>query len=575
MPMTDYAADSGTAIDSTVSPFLPEPDAPIHDQDISEIFAIELGDIVPSPFNPRRTFSEAAMAEMVESVKRVGVLQAVLVRPLHRTNMHDRPVYELVFGHRRWLAAQQAEQATLPAMIRELNDSQVAQQQAVENLQREDLSALDEAQGYAAYIKAHGISKDDLAARIGKSRTHVYQRLQLAKLVPEVTQALQNGRIRAEIATRIARIPPKQQVKALAVALERDPESGRQHSYRRATNELIEKFSLNLGDAIFDIGDAVLVDLAGACTTCPKRSGMTPELYADVVESENGAPYGYHRKGNANVCMDPDCFADKKKVHLRLRAQELAAKGATVVQGSAARAAIDANGKVKGAYVPLADVKGELARIAKENKVKAGTSAAQDVVPTIVTIQDPRNGNTVLAVKVSELQGAGVKVEPKKAKTAQHDYVAEQKKNAALATEKTAVNMALLAQVRQAAANTVRSAFDLQLIARTTWEGVEYLHRRVIANLHGFETEGALGDRIGQMSADQLGLLCLDCALVEEVKVDGYRLKAEPTNLLQAAAHYGIELPAQYQAKAAKTKGNGKPEEALAAEDGDDDGDDE
>ena len=106
-----------------------------------------------------------------------------------------------------------------------------------------------------------------------------------------------------------------------------------------------------------------------------------------------------------------------------------------------------------------------------------------------------------------------------------------------------------------------RTPVDLQLIARVTWEGVEYEDRSLLATLYGFKTADQLGRRIGQMDVDALGRFCLDCALVGDVHATAYSLKRQPENLLQAAKHYGVKVDA------ATT-----PEDALAAAVGDGEG---
>lgn len=579
MPMTEYA-ESGTVVadqddNTTTSTTAALPaTTPIHDNEISEIVAIPVADIEPSPFNPRHVNNAAADADLVESVAQVGVTSPVLLRPRPQRDGHvDNPFgpqrYELVFGHRRWLAAKTAGLATVPAMIRDLTDADSAQLQAIENLQREDLTAMDEARGYAAVIATHGINKDQLAERIGKSRTHVYNRLKLAELLPEVAQALQDGKISTSTAEQVARIPAKHQPKALAVALETFPWAT-QRPFRKVRDELLEKFTLDLKTAIFDTSDAVLLELAGACTTCPKRSGQTPELFGDIIARDEPLyKWGKSQHGSADICTDPDCFAAKKKAHLANQRLALEAKGSTVVAGSAALAAVDAQGNVKGAYIALSEVKGELAKLKKTPRQVAGVPVDQ---PTVVTIQNPRDGKTIQAVKRADLADVGAKVE--KHVKAQDKWAEQRKRDAKARAENetkakalTERHLALLATVRDAAAQVPRTAFDLQLIARVAWAGVEYSDRQLLAELHGFKHHADLGKRIGSMDVDALGRFCLDCALVHDVKVEPYSLSLQPANLMQAAKHYGVKVP---KGDAAATT----PEDAFAATaDGDDDED--
>ena len=122
--------------------------------------------------------------------------------------------------------------------------------------------------------------------------------------------------------------------------------------------------------------------------------------------------------------------------------------------------------------------------------------------------------------------------------------------------------------VREAAALVPRTAFDLQLIARVTWQGVDYHAKQLLASVLGFKTSDELGKRIGQMDVDELGRFCLDCALIDGVKVESYRIKDQPENLLQAAKHYGVQVDGQ----ASKDDAVTTPEDALAAAVGDGEG---
>lgn len=498
------------------------------------IVQIPLRDIRESPTNPRSTYGEAAMAELTASVKEVGVMQAVLVRPV-RLPIDPLTIdyYELVYGHRRFRAAQGADLLTMPCTVREIGEAECAQLQAVENLQREDLSALDEGQGYAAYIKAHGISKDELAVRIGKSRTHVYNRLKLAALTPLAAQALQNGKIKAEVATLIARVPPALQDKALAeiTAPDHPGRHGEPAPYRWVRDRLLEKFSLDLSLAIFSTTDATLLPLAGNCTDCPKRSGSAPEIYGDVVETASlTAHWMAGKKGSAETCMDPDCFAEKKKAHLAREAKALEAKGKTVLGGNAAKSALSAHGEVKGAYVALKDVKAALKKSGKQAE--------------IITIQDQRTGKTVEAVKRAAVAEAGVELKASKKPDPNESYRRQQAVFEAEAEAQNKANLDLLAQVRAAAAIVPRSVFDLQLVAHTAWKGVDYTAKHVLARLYQVKSPAELDARINEMSLDDLGRFVLDCALVDDVEVGAYeaRNKVRPQALLAAAAHYGVKV---------------------------------
>lgn len=534
-------------------------------QNIVERIALE--QLIESPFNPRTHYDEKALHDLAETVRGVGVMQPLLARPVSYASIthNGKPVqaYEIVFGHRRYRAAKIAGEAVVPVIVRDLTDAQSAQLQAIENVQRQDLDALEEAKGYANYIAAHGVTKDQLAEEIGLSRSHVYSRLKLLNGVPAVQEALRSGEIEAEVALYLSRIPhAKLQEKALASLKSNGMQiqDGGRASVRRIREFLRERFTLKLSEAMFDTKDEQLLAHAGACTDCSKRTGNSPE-HQDLAETHEGiTKWGGHTvdKGEPNLCTDPDCFEAKKKAHLAAKAAVLEAKGKTVITGGKARAAISAQGEIKNGYIPLKDVK---ALLAKAGGKKAKGAEAVDV-PTVV-IQDPRTGKTHDAVRAEDLKAAGVKVKEQPAggggasyQEQQRRQEAERVKREAAAAVETKVNCAILTAVRKEAAAVPRSAFDLQMVASVTVDGVDYGARNLLARLHGFKNRDELDKKIGQMPVEQLTLLMLDCALVDNVLVHGYG-NDKPKALMAAAKRYGVDIAAirkEVTATAADTK---------------------
>jgi ParB/RepB/Spo0J family partition protein len=518
------------------------------DPALNTIERIDLQLLFDSPFQPRTRYDQKALNELADTIRGVGIMQPILARPLNDMPVTDgsgAPVktYEIVYGHRRVRAGKLAGETTAPVIVRNLTDAQSAQLQAIENVQREPLDAIDEAEGFAHYIAAHGVSKEQLAAEIGRSRTHVYSRLKLLNAVPALREAIQAREIGSEVAVLVSRIHThKLQEKALASLKSngRDLTDGGASSFRRIQEFLKERFTLNLSDALFDRNDADLVAFAGTCTDCPKRTGNAPE-FEDLKEGREDR-WGHKVKGEPNLCTDPDCFDAKKKAHLANKAAALEAKGKTVVAGGKARAAIGADGAVKGGYIALKDIKAELAK-AKAKKGGDGPEVAS------VVIQDPRTGKTVEAVKLEDVKAAGVKVkEPRTNSGVGHEqqrmnYAAERERREAQAALNTKVHCAVLAQVRKAAAAVPRSAFDLQMVALVTFAGVSWNSKSVVATLHGFKDAEQLVKQIGQMTVEQLTALMLDCALADHVVDDGYG-NAKPGALLNAAKHYGVDVAA-------------------------------
>ena len=147
----------------------------------------------PSPYQPRRHFDDEAFATLVESVKDKGVLQPVLVRK----DPKDSKRYEIVAGERRWRAAQQARLHEIPVVIRDLSDRDTLEVALVENLQREDLTPLEEAEAYRRLMDEFGHTQEALAKAVGKSRSHVANMMRLLSLPKPVQRMLDEGEITA------------------------------------------------------------------------------------------------------------------------------------------------------------------------------------------------------------------------------------------------------------------------------------------------------------------------------------------------------------------------------------------
>lgn len=153
---------------------------------------IPVGDITPNPKQPRQVFDEAALDELAHSLREVGFLQPVVVRATGREN-DGRPTYELVMGERRWRAAQQAGFDAIPAIVRETGDDALLRDALLENLHREQLNPLEEGAAYAQLLEEFGATHDELAKRIGRSRSQVTNTIRLLNLPPTVQRKVAAG----------------------------------------------------------------------------------------------------------------------------------------------------------------------------------------------------------------------------------------------------------------------------------------------------------------------------------------------------------------------------------------------
>ena len=148
---------------------------------------LDVAEIKANRYQPRQEFDESALDTLKESVKRIGILEPLLVRKLPGTG------YELIAGERRLRAAKLAGLKTVPAMVREYNDAEVSEIALIENIQREDLNAIEEAKAYNRLMKDFGMTQEDMAKKIGRSRSHIANFLRLLKLEPQVQEYVANG----------------------------------------------------------------------------------------------------------------------------------------------------------------------------------------------------------------------------------------------------------------------------------------------------------------------------------------------------------------------------------------------
>jgi ParB family chromosome partitioning protein len=188
--------------------------------------SIEIGRIRPNPSQPRQHFDELAIDELAASIAERGVLQPVLVRAVEGG-------FELIAGERRWRAAQKARLHEIPALVREANEESSAEIALIENVQREDLSAIEEAEAYRQLINRYGHSQEVVGKLVGKSRSHVANLLRLLELPEAVRLMLLRGDISMGHARAVATAPDPE---ALAIQIVEGDLSVRQaeHLAKRA-----------------------------------------------------------------------------------------------------------------------------------------------------------------------------------------------------------------------------------------------------------------------------------------------------------------------------------------------------
>lgn len=258
---------------------------------------IPLTDIIPSGHNRAiGGFDQEKLEQLAASIKDIGVQQPAVVRVVAGGK------YELVAGERRWRASAIARVPTLPCVVKELDDETALRIQIIENLQREDIHPLDEADGYARLEKEGHCEVEYIAQQVGRSPTYVYQRLKLLDLISPAKKMLTDGEITVGHAILIARLPKAMQRDAVDLLYEGMTVK---EFDRRIQNSLL----MALSTATWKLDDAKLSPKAGSCAQCPKRSGAAPLLFEEV--------------GKKDQCLDKECFARKRKLLIEAKTREI------------------------------------------------------------------------------------------------------------------------------------------------------------------------------------------------------------------------------------------------------------
>lgn len=199
--------------------------------DNEQVQQILLTDIRPNPYQPRKTFDEAALNELAESIKLSGVFQPIILRESKIKG------YEIIAGERRFRASKLAGKETIPAIIREFDEEKMMEVAVLENLQREDLTSLEEAEAYEMMMKKLKLTQEEVATRLGKSRPYIANYLRLLGLPDAVKEMLQNEDISMGQARTLLGLKEKKQITKLAKRVVRD------HLTVRQLEQLVNKMN--------------------------------------------------------------------------------------------------------------------------------------------------------------------------------------------------------------------------------------------------------------------------------------------------------------------------------------------
>lgn len=247
-------------------------------EDGSNTVKLKISDIEPNRQQPRKEFNEEALTELADSISQHGVLQPLLVRPLPDGG------YQLVAGERRWRACRMAGVSEVPVVIRELTDSQVMELALIENLQREDLSVVEEAEGYKMLMDNYNFTQDEISKSVGKSRPSITNTLRILKLPEEIISLLKQDKITAGHARALLSFDSEEDMVKTAKLIVENGLSVREiEKMSKIKNIKKDKGSSKRRDSFFDEVEISLHEYLGrkvkVSSSTKERGSITIEFY--------------------------------------------------------------------------------------------------------------------------------------------------------------------------------------------------------------------------------------------------------------------------------------------------------
>lgn len=513
-----------------------DPDSPEARAAMSQ--PVGVATICPSPTNPRKSFDPDNHTEMVDSVRKLGVLQPIVVRPWPADYpwTGDMPLYELVAGERRWRAAKDAGIKLIPATVRHLSNEEVLEIQVIENLHRDDLNAIEEARGFETMMKTCGYSADQLAEKIGKSRGYIYGRLKLCSLGERAIEAYCAGEIDKSVALLLARVPLPLQDEAL------EKVTAHNMNHRSAADFIRERYMLDLREAPFPFD--TLETVHGHCQDCPKRTGNQPELYRDVR--------------SADICTDPTCYGEKRTFNLARMTAEAQRAGRRVATPEEANKIMPYASATHayGGYAPMdAPWYGQVVDGKYKTPRELITTPYGMDHPDVLLVPNPANGRLVEVIKESALRAALRQRQTAEAAESPATSEAERQPSAQTEREKQAKAEAAyrLAIFEAIDAEIVAKGVPLpednrRLIARQFWARLGYDAQARLARhwlpdeIFDNDAQRAAAVDVEKMDSNALNRFIFLCALVGMLDVPHHTHNIEtPSQLTDCARRFGLD----------------------------------
>lgn len=499
----------------------------------------------------RKLFDPEEIASIGASMKSDGQVQPIAVRELAEPERDGFILYELIAGEKRLAGAELFELDLIEAVVHDVTTGQALRLQLIENIQRDTIHPLVEATGYQEMMDTQGLTLQQVAEAIHKSKSWVLNRVKLLELAEEPREALMKGGMPASVALYIARIPGHSFQQQAFAKIITGGAGGACMTARDAFEFIQHNHMRELRGVVFKLNDAELLPAAGTCVDCPKRSGNQVDLFNDIT--------------NPQICTDPKCLEDKTEAFAAREREKLAEAGSEVISGKAAkRIRKEPGGKLHGFVDPDAET------TLPDGQVGTYRGLLGDALPQTKLFEDPFTHRTQPLVEQKALDQALLDRGVVKNSVKSHDATTRKKAEDKARLE-SAVRHRLLAEVRKAGKP---GAEDLLLVALHMFAGLKFDDQKRLVDSRmadqgktrpqGHEYVGKYVKAIAGLGGGDLAVLMRDMALVGCCHVST-QSNPDAKPLFEAAKRLGIKeekvraaVEEENKPKPAPTKKGGK-----------------
>lgn len=507
-----------------------------------------LSQFAPSLTNPKNRHDQEHLQAMAATIKAPGrVLQPITARPwpASRGKAPAGVLMEIVIGEGRWRASELAGRDTIPFFWVEASDEQALVMQLAENIQRQALTPLQEADGFRRLMKDHAYSADQVADKFEISRSQVYGRLKLLDLCPAALKIAEQHNLHHSLVLLAARIPDEKLQIAAVKKMTPQWDDGEVMSHRRAKELVQREYMLKLDEAPFSRADDTLVPGTGRCHDCPKRTGNAADLFADIKSPD--------------TCTDPGCYHAKAEAHIKKQKAQAKLDGIKVLEGAEAKK-VKPNSWGDELAGGLVDLDATVWAKGKNQSIR--TLLGKDAPKPEVLIVDPHEKcHTIEAVSratiAEQLKAKGItppaQVAGRQAKSESEKEAERKVKRNALWRQRLweSIRGKLAVSFDTRTDDSVLDQREFRMVAEAFYCRLQFEDQKRLARLW-IGPDGKASDhqlveqlekRIPAMTRPEAARLMLECALAGEVVQPNYNT-GKPENMLATAQALAIDSDA-------------------------------